>query len=118
MTFGNLLNFNFGVVGIVISTGIVNLIICSVLSTQLKNYAISLPNLIILKKIIFLIISSIISSFIAYHLFFNAINTNSINTNYIIDFLQLSIGVMSYLCVYFVITKFLKINNLNFKFIK
>jgi len=50
--FGNLSPYNFGVVGIILSSVIVNFIICILLSFNLRNETIHLPNLDLLRKII------------------------------------------------------------------
>mgnify|MGYP000019869786 CR=1 FL=1 len=61
----NLLNFNYGAVGVVLSSGFVNLIVCSILSLRLSKNNYGIPNLLILKKVVFKVISSIFASSIS-----------------------------------------------------
>ena len=103
---GNLLPYNFGVVGIVLSSVIVNLIICILLSFNLKNENIHLPNFELLKKISLMSLASFIdSSFCLAILKY----TDSLNSNFG-EFSKLLFGSLTFFIVYFLITKCLKVN--------
>tara|TARA_Y100000589_G_scaffold87359_1_gene81474 strand:- start:7784 stop:9367 length:1584 start_codon:yes stop_codon:yes gene_type:complete len=112
---GNLLPYNFGVVGIVISTGLVNLIICLILSNSLKDNNIQIPNIFLLKKVIFIIISCGISSSISSSLINNSYNSQSY---LIFKFLYLLLGSAIFFMIYFVLTKLLNVNRINFDLLK
>jgi len=109
---GNLLRFNYGAVGVVLSSGFVNLIVCTILSFRLTINNYKLPNLLLLKKILFIVISCIIASLIS---------SSLINQIYItsIDFIsKLAILLISstlFTIIYFVLTKFFKVNKLYLK---
>ncbi|MDC3069615.1 murein biosynthesis integral membrane protein MurJ, partial [Prochlorococcus sp. AH-736-D21] len=60
--FGNLSPYNFGVVGIILSSVIVNFIVCIFLSFNLENEDIHLPNFNLLKKITLMSLASFIDS--------------------------------------------------------
>ena len=107
--YGNLLEYNFGVIGIIISSGIVNLIICIFLSTNLSNYKINLPKLILLKKIILISLACSITSFIC----FSAIKNIDVYTSDVLNLAQLIIGFMIFSIIYFFTTKLLGVNKLN-----
>ena len=110
--FGNLFPYNFGVVGVVLSTGLVNLIICIILSVKLRINNVKLPNYILFKKITLISIASLISSFIS---------SKVINNLYQLSFLgKLKLPVLIFCCliflgIYFLITKLFNVNKFNFK---
>ena len=64
--FENLSPYNFGVVGIILSSGIVNFIVCILLALNLRNEDIHLPNLDLFKKIILMSLASLIDSRICF----------------------------------------------------
>jgi len=104
--FGNISPYNFGIIGIILSSAIVNFIICILLSINLQNHNIYLPKLILLRKILLIYLSSVLTSSI----FFAILkNINNFNENFW-KLPILIIGSLSYFIVYFLITKFFKVN--------
>ncbi len=106
--FGNISPYNFGVVGIILSSVIVNFIVCIWLSFNLQNEDIHLPNLILLKKILLMSLSSFIGSTICYYLLKN---TNNLNSNFE-EVLILIFGSLTFFLIYFLLTKSFKVNKL------
>ncbi len=104
--FGNLSPYNFGVVGIILSSGIVNLIVCILLAPNLRNEDIYLPNLDLLKKIILMSLGSFIDSTICFNILKT---TNKLNSNFG-EFLLLIFGSLTFFIIYFLLTKFLNVN--------
>jgi len=113
-SFGNLSPYNFGVVGIVISSGIVNLFICIILSLNLKNFEINIPQYILLKKILLISIACSITSALCYSVIKNV---NGLNSN-IWNLFILILGSLAFLLIYFSITKLFKVNKFNISFKK
>ena len=104
--FGNLSPFNFGVVGIILSSGLVNFIVCIFLALNLRNENIHLPSLDLLKKII--LMSS--ASFIGSTTCLTILKTmNKLNSNFG-EFLLLIFGSVTFFVFYFLLTKCLKVN--------
>tara|TARA_Y100001933_G_scaffold208028_1_gene211413 strand:+ start:74 stop:1663 length:1590 start_codon:yes stop_codon:yes gene_type:complete len=110
--YGNLLSYNFGVVGLVLSSGIVNVIICIILSINLKNFAKVLPHTTLLKKIILMLLACILSIFISH----NITNIYNPNINGFIKILKLSIGSLLYFSLYFFLTKCFRVNKIKLFF--
>ncbi len=108
---GNLLPYNFGVIGIILSSGLVNLIICFFLTVSLNNYKINLPKTILFKKIILIALACFISSTLCY-IFIK--NINGYNSN-ILNLIILIIGFLIFSIIYFLITKLFRVNKLNLK---
>ena len=104
--FGNLSPYNFGVVGIILSSGIVNFIVCILLALNLRNEDIHLPNLDLLKKIILMSLASFIDSRICFTILKT---TNKFNSNFA-EFSLLTIGSLTFFIIYFLLTKFLNVN--------
>ena len=111
---GNLLPYNFGVVGLVLSSGIVNLIICIILSIKLKIFIKPLSHMILVRKTFLIFIASIFSITISH----NIINFYDPSWNEFVKIFMLSIGSIIYLSLYFLLTKFLKVNKLNLLFLR
>ena len=111
---GNLLPYNFGIIGIVLSSGIVNIIICILLSTRLKSFIKPLPHLVLLRKTFFIFIACIFSIFISH----NVINYYDSTLNEFVKILTISIGSIIYISLYFLLTRFLKVNKLELTFLK
>ena len=107
--FGNLLPYSFGVIGIIISSGIVNLIICIFLSANLNKYKINLPNIILLKKIVNISLACLITSTICCLVIKDI---NGLNSN-IINLITLIIGFLIFSIIYFLTTKLFGVNKLN-----
>ena len=110
----NLLPYNFGVVGLVLSSGIVNFIICIILSMKLKNFIKPIPHMILLRKVFLILIACIFSIIIAHKIN----NFYSPNLNEFIKIFIISLGSAVYLSLYFLLTKFLKVNKLKLTFLK
>jgi len=106
--FGNLSSYNFGIIGIILSSVIVNFIVCILLSFNLRNEDLHLPNLDLLKKISFMTLASFIDSLFCLTILKNMNNSNSIFG----EFLLLIFGSLTFFAIYFLITKFLKVNKL------
>ena len=106
--FGNLSPYNFGVVGIILSSVIVNFIICILLSFNLRNENIHLPHLDLIKKIILMTIASFIDSTICFSILKT---TNNFNSNFG-EFLLLVFGSLTFFVIYFLLTKLLNVNKL------
>ncbi len=107
--FGNLLPYSFGVIGIIISSGIVNLIICIFLSSNLNKYKINLPKIILLKKIVNISLASLVTSIICYSVIKDI---NGLNSN-IINLVTLVIGFFIFSIIYFSTTRLFGVNKLN-----
>jgi len=109
---GDLLSFNYGVVGVVLSSGFVNLIVCSILSLRLSKNSYDIPNILILKKVIYKVISGISASSITLSLL-NKINYS--RNSFILNIIFLVIGFTLFTLIYYVLTKFFKVNKLFLK---
>ena len=110
--FGNISPFNFGITGIIVSSAIVNFIICILLSINLRNYGVYLPKLILLRKILLISFATFLTSFICFAIFEKIHNFKVIT----LEIFTLIIGLLCYFIIYFSITKFLKVNK--FKLVK
>ncbi len=106
---GNLLPYSFGVIGIIISSGIVNLIICIFLSANLNKYKINLPKTKLLKKIFRISLACLITSTICYLVIkdIDGLNSNILNLTILI------IGFLIFSIIYFLTTKLFGVNKLN-----
>jgi len=104
--FGNLSPYNFGVVGIILSSVIVNFIVCILLSLNLRNEDIHLPNLDLLKKITLMSLASFLDSTLCLTIFKTK---NNFNSNFG-GFLLLILGSLTFFIIYFLLTKYLKVN--------
>ena len=107
--FGNLSPYNFGVIGIILSSGIVNFLICILLTLNFKNYKINLPKTNLLKKILLIALACSITSTISYNLMKNI---NEFNSN-IWNLFILILGFLAFSIIYYLITKLFKVNKLN-----
>ncbi len=104
--FGNLSPYNFGVVGIILSSVIVNLLVSILLSLNLRNEDIHLPNFNLLKKITLMSLAAFIDSAICFTILKI---TNNFNSN-IGEFLVLIFGSLTFFIIYFLLTKCFKVN--------
>ncbi len=107
-----LFSFNYGVIGVVLSSGVVNFIISIVLLIKFKAKKTLLPLYYLGKKLILIFISCLISTIICQFIF-TIIFQFSKGTSY--SSLNLFVGFPIYLLVYFLITKILKVNNIELK---
>ncbi|WP_032524193.1 murein biosynthesis integral membrane protein MurJ [Prochlorococcus marinus] len=104
--FENLSPYNFGVVGIILSTVIVNFLVCIFLSFNLRNENINLPNLDLVRKVILMSLASLIDSMLCFNIFKT---TNNFNSNFG-EILFLIFGSLTFFAIYFLLTKCLKVN--------
>ncbi len=103
---GNIFPYNFGVVGIIFSSVIVNFVVCILLSLNLRNENINLPNLNLLKKITLMSFASFLDSTLC----FTVIKTtNKFNSNWE-EFFLLIFGSLMFFIIYFLLTKCFKVN--------
>lgn len=103
---GYLSPYNFGVIGIILSSVIVNFIICILLSLNLRNENIHFSNLNLFKKITLMSLASFIDSMICFTIFKT---TNNFNSNFK-ELLFLIFGSLTFFIIYFLLTKFLNVN--------
>ena len=109
INFGNLSPYNFGVIGIIISSAIVNLIICIFLTTNFNSYGINIPKNILLKKFVLISLACSITSTICYSVIKDI---NGLSSN-IWELFIIIIGFLAFLIIYFSITKLFGVNKLN-----
>ena len=109
INYGNLSPYNFGVIGIILSSGIVNLIICIFLTTNFNTYGIKIPKIILLKKFVLISLACSITSTICYSVIkdINVLNSN------VWELFILVMGLLAFLIIYFSITKLFGVNKLN-----
>ena len=105
---GNISPYNFKIEGIILSSAAVNFIICCFLSTNLKNYDINLSSNV-LTKIFLISISAVFTSYICFSIFQNVPEY----TKDIERFFILIIESFTFFIIYFLITKFFKVNKFN-----
>ena len=104
--FGNLSQYNFGVVGIILSSVIVNFIVCILLSFNLRNEDIHLPNFDLLKKISLMSLAAFIDSTLCFTIL-KTMNNSHAN---LAEFLFFIFGSLTFFIIYFLLTKCLKVN--------
>ncbi len=104
--FGNFSPYNFGVVGIILSSLIVNFIVCILLSFNLRSEDIHLPSFDLLKK--FILMS--LSSFIASKICLSILQNTNYSDSKVVDFFILILGSLIFFIIYFLLTKCLKVN--------
>jgi putative peptidoglycan lipid II flippase len=107
---GDLSPYNFGVVGIILSSVIVNFIVCILLSFNLQNEGIYFPNLALLRKISLMSLAAFIDSTLCFRILQT---TNNFNSN-LAEFLLLIFGTLTFFVIYFLLTKCLKVNKFKF----
>ncbi len=104
--FGNLFPYNFGVIGIILSSGIVNVIICFFLSASFDKYKINLPKTVLLKKIILISLACLISSTLCFLFTKNIEITNS----NILNLIMIIIEFLIFSIIYYFTTKLFGVN--------
>jgi len=104
--FGNLSPYNFGVVGIILSSVIVNFIICILLSFNLRNENILLPNFDFLRKISLMSLAAFIDSTLC----FTILKTKNNSNSNLAEFIFLIFGSLTFFVIYYLLTKYLKVN--------
>ncbi len=108
---GNLSPYNFGVVGVVLSSGLVNLVICIILANKLEEIDLKVQSYFLFKKIILIAVTSLISGSITYF-FINEIYSKEFP--YILRLFILCLAALLFFIISFLTTKLFKINNLKF----
>ncbi|WP_288261741.1 murein biosynthesis integral membrane protein MurJ [uncultured Prochlorococcus sp.] len=103
---GNFSPYNFGVVGIILSSVMVNIIVCILLSLNLRNENIHLPNLDLMRKIILMSLAVLIDSILCLNILQNTKSLNSNSGNILI----LTFGSLIFFIVYFLLTKCFRVN--------
>jgi len=106
--FGDLSPYNFEVIGIILSSVIVNLLVCILLSLNLRNEDIHLPKFDLFKKITLMLLAAYIDSTICITILKTASNVNS----YLGEFLLLIFGSLTFFVIYFLLTKCFKVNKI------
>ena len=109
INYGNLSPYNFGVIGIILSSGIVNLIICIFLTANFNTFGINIPKTILLKKFVLISLACLITSTICYSLIKDI---NGLNSN-IWELFTLLAVLLAFLIIYFSITKLFGVNKFN-----
>ena len=109
---GDLFSFNYGAVGVILASGFVNLIVCSILSLSLTTNNYKIPNFLLLKKVAFKVISCIVASSISSSFLIDFYYTR---TNFVSKLTILIIGFTLFTLIYYVLTKFFKVNKLYLK---
>ena len=109
INYGNLSPYNFGVIGIILSSGLVNLIICIFLTANFNTFGINIPKAILLKKFVLISLACFITSTICYSVIKDM---KGLNSN-IWELFILVIGFLVFLIIYFSITKLFGVNKLN-----
>ena len=107
---GNLSPYNFEIEGIILSSAVVNLIICFILSINLRNHHIPIPFVVLFGKILLISGSALFSSLICFSIFQNI----PLLTSDIERLLVLIFESLTFFIIYFLITKFLKVNKFSF----
>jgi len=111
---GNILPYNFGVIGLVLSSGIVNFIICIILSIRLTNFIKPLPHMTLIRKTFLIFIACIFSIIVSHNINnFYSPSLNEFEKVWLIIF-----GSVIYFSLYFLLTKYLKVNKLQLTFLK
>jgi len=106
--FGDLSPYNFEVIGIILSSVIVNLLVCILLSLNLRNEDIHLPKFDLFKKITLMLLAAYIDSIICINILKTTSNVNS----YLGEFLLLIFGSLTFFIIYFLLTKCFKVNKI------
>jgi len=104
--FGNLSPYNFGVEGIILSSLIVNFLVCILLSLNLRNADIYFSKLDLLRKISLMSFAAFIDSALC----FNILKTTNKFNSHIEGFLLLIFTSLTFFVIYFLLTKCLKVN--------
>ena len=107
---GNISPYNLEIEGIVLSSAVVNFIICCILSINLKKHDIRLPYTNLLIKIFLISLSAIFTSFFCFLTFQNFPQSNQ-------DIERLFVFIfesLTFFIIYYSLTKFLKVNKFNF----
>ncbi len=107
----NISPYNFGISGIVLASGFVNLIICIILSVKLNIKENRFINNFLLKKVLLIFIACFITTSACIQI------TNLFeirDETFIVNILFLGIGLIVFASLYFVITKLLRVNSLQF----
>ena len=98
--------YNLEIEGIILSSAAVNFIICFILSINLKNHNLRLPFSLLIVKILLISLSAVITGYTCYSIFQTVPQLNS----FIEKLFVLILEALTFFIIYFLITKFLKVN--------
>ena len=98
--------YNLEIQGIILSSAAVNFIICCILSINLKNHNLLLPFSLLFVKILLISLSALITSYICFSIFLTVPQLNT----FIEKLFVLILESLTFFIIYFLITKFLKVN--------
>ena len=99
--------YNLEIEGIILSSAAVNFIICCILSINLKNHNLRLPSSLLLAKILLISLSAVITGYSCFSIFQTMPQLNTLIGKLFILILE----SLTFFIIYFLITKFLKVNN-------
>ena len=98
--------YNLEIEGIILSSAAVNFIICCILSLNLKNHNLRLPFYLLFVKIILISLSALITSYTCFSIFQNVPQFDT----FFLKLFILILESLTFFIIYFLITKFLKVN--------
>ena len=105
---GNIFSFNFGISGIVLASGFVNFIISLLLAINLKIMDRSIVNRFLLRKVLLIFIAFLMTTLFSIKISDLLLFKNEGFSNTI---LELVMGFLVFSTLYFLITKFFKVNS-------
>ena len=103
---GNLSPYNFEIEGIILSSAAVNFIICFILSINLNNHNLQLPFSLLFVKILLISLSAVITGYICFSIFQSVPQLNTFIEKLFVFILE----SLTFFILYFLFTKFLKVN--------
>ncbi len=98
--------YNLEIEGIILSSAAVNFIICCILSINLKNNNLRLPFSLLFVKILLISLSATITGYTCFSIFQTVPQLNT----FIEKLFVLMLESLTFFIIYFLITKFLKVN--------
>ncbi len=98
--------YNLEIEGIILSSAAVNFIICCILSINLKNNNLRLSFSFLFVKILLISLSAVITAYTCFSIFQNVPQLNT----FIEKLFVLILESLTFFIIYFLITKFLKVN--------
>ena len=99
--------YNLEIEGIILSSAAVNFIICCILSINLKNHNLRLPSSLLFAKILLISLSAVITGYSCFSIFQTVPQLNTLIGKLFVLILE----SLTFFIIYFLITKFLKVNN-------
>ena len=98
--------YNLEIQGIILSSAAVNFLICCILSINLRNHNLRLPFSLLFVKILLISLSALITSYTCFLIFQTVPQFNT----FIEKLFVLILESLTFFIIYFLITKFLKVN--------